>query len=78
MSDATMTSKGQVTIPKDVRDALGLGTGVRISFRVRADGVAEITPIRAGVGPLRGMLRGPRRATIAEMEEGIADGATRA
>lgn len=34
---ATMTSKGQITVPKAVRDALGLGEGDRVYFRVEGD-----------------------------------------
>ena len=34
----TVTSKGQVTIPKPVRDHLGIGPGSRIAFRRAADG----------------------------------------
>jgi AbrB family looped-hinge helix DNA binding protein len=34
----TVTSKGQVTIPKPVRDLLGVGPGSRVEFRRAADG----------------------------------------
>lgn len=34
---ATVTSKGQITLPKSVRDALGLKAGDRVLFRVHAD-----------------------------------------
>lgn len=40
---ATLTSKGQVTIPVDVRRRLGLGQGDRVSFEV-TDGVATLRP----------------------------------
>ena len=36
---ATVSSKGQVTLPKTVRDALGLETGTKISFEIQADTV---------------------------------------
>ena len=39
---ATVTSKGQVTIPKPVRDYLGLGPGSRISFARTPTGGAEL------------------------------------
>lgn len=38
MSDATLTSKGQTTIPKDIRDSLGLEPGHRLSFTLMPDG----------------------------------------
>lgn len=42
---ATVTSKGQVTIPKAVRDALGVGTGDRLAFVVvNGDAVVSKTP----------------------------------
>lgn len=38
MSDATLTSKGQTTIPKDIRDSLGLQAGHRMPFTRMPDG----------------------------------------
>lgn len=42
----TLTSKGQVTIPKQVRDALGLTPGSEIEFSVNRDG--EVVLLKAG------------------------------
>jgi AbrB family looped-hinge helix DNA binding protein len=39
---AVLSSKGQVTIPKEVREALAVGTGDSVDFRVRDDGVVEL------------------------------------
>ena len=39
---ATVTSKGQVTIPKDVRESLNVSTGDAVDFLVRDDGVVEL------------------------------------
>jgi antitoxin PrlF len=44
MPTATITSKGQITIPKEVRRALSLKAGQRVSFIVRGDGVVEMRP----------------------------------
>ena len=42
-----VTSKGQVTIPKRVRDALGIVAGSAIEFELRPDGVAVLVPVIA-------------------------------
>ena len=47
MSITTITSKGQVTIPKDIRDALGLGQGDKVLFSVETDHVV-LTPLPRG------------------------------
>ena len=59
---ARMTSKGQVTVPKAVREALGLGTGDAVLFRVE-DGRAVVTRIPsivevAGTVPVPDDVRG--------------------
>ena len=73
MTAATMTSKGQITVPKDVRDALGLVTGSRVDFTRTKDGVYELRvehrPVMNSAGSLRYV--GPAKS-IEEMDEAIA------
>ena len=72
---ATMTTKGQVTIPKAIRDQLGLGTGDRISFRFTEHGTLVIEPLRDRLlGRLPGMLSDlapDRPVTVTEMRDAI-------
>lgn len=76
MSVSTLTSKGQTTIPKDVRKRLGLKPGDRIRFMVNPDGSVALVPVTLSVRELRGMLPRPQRpATIEEINEAIADAA---
>jgi AbrB family looped-hinge helix DNA binding protein len=46
-----VTEKGQVTIPKDLRDALGIGTGTEVEFERRKD---TIVISKSDRGPTRG------------------------
>lgn len=72
---AKLTSKGQVTIPKEIRDRLGLKPGDRVQFFVddRGRAVLERT-IR--LRELIGILPRPDRPlTVEEMNRGIAEGA---
>jgi AbrB family looped-hinge helix DNA binding protein len=74
--EATLTSKGQVTIPKIVRDALHLRTGDRLDFILESDGTVRVLPITGSVKRLKGLLPKPSRAlTVEEMNEAIAKGA---
>lgn len=43
MNSSTLTVKGQVTIPKHLRDYLGLAPGDKVSFEYTADGAVRIT-----------------------------------
>jgi antitoxin PrlF len=72
---SAITSKGQATIPKPVRDHLGLRPGDRVKFFIRPDGSVALLPILP-VTALKGMFKARRKVTLAEMEEGIAAGAT--
>ena len=74
MPTATVTTKGQVTIPKQVREHLGVDTGDRLSFVVQEDGTVIVKPITRHVRELGGLLQrsGQRSVSITEMDEGIA------
>jgi antitoxin PrlF len=71
---ATLTTKGQITIPKEVREHLGVDTGDRLSFVVQNDGTVIVRPLTRHVRELGGLLhRTTQRAvSIKEMDEGIA------
>lgn len=77
MPGATVTSKGQITIPKVVRDSLELKPGDRVAFYVREDGIVEVQAETSDVMALKGVLKAHRRGvTLEEMERAIAEGAS--
>ena len=55
MTTATITSKGQVTIPKDVRPRLGIGAGDRVEFVEIQDGVFQIVAATQNVQALKAL-----------------------
>ena len=75
MAIATLTTKGQITIPKEVREHLGVDAGDRLNFETREDGTVVVTPMTRHVRELAGLLRRPqqRRVSLGAMNRGIAD-----
>lgn len=73
MPTATVTSKGQITIPKEVRDALGLESGDRVEFVAGAPGVYEIVAASKDVRELKGMIARPRKpVSVEDMRKAVA------
>ncbi len=75
MARATVTSKGQITIPKEIRDRLGLSPGDGLEFTVDAEGKLVGNPIRkTGAEDLAGCLghlAGAEPVSLAEMDDAI-------
>ena len=76
--ESSITAKGQATIPKPIRDYLGLKPGDRIKFFMHPNGSVVLLP-KLPVTALRGMVE-PRRppVTIEEIDEAAASGAAEA
>lgn len=74
MSTATITSKGQLTLPKEVRDDLHLREGDRVSFE-KVDGRYVLRPQNKSVMDLAGILHRPgeRSMSIEEMDEALGE-----
>jgi antitoxin PrlF len=79
MATATVTSKGQITIPAQVRAALGVDSGDRIEFVEVGKGEFNIVAATRSVKELKGLFRGRRSkpVSIEEMNAAIAKGASR-
>ncbi len=75
MLESTLTSKGQTTLPKGVREALGLAPGDKVRYLVVGDEVRIVRP--RPVMTLAGSLRhdGPA-VSLEDMDRAIVDGAT--
>src|SRR4029079_6070827 len=72
MSTSTLTSKGQTTIPKDVRKRLNLHPGDRLEFVIDEDGRVLVLPASIDASELAGMLKPPdRRVTVEDMNRAI-------
>ena len=75
----TITTKGQVTLPKEVRDQLRLGPGDKLDFFFIKEGHIEAIPVREAPAKLKGILPPPpkgQKVTLEDMEQGIIKGAT--
>ena len=58
MPTATITSKGQTTIPREVREFLKVKSGDRLEFRINAtDNTVTIKAANVDISDLRGMLK---------------------
>lgn len=66
MSTSTLTSKGQTTIPKDVRKRLNLQPGDRLEFVIDEDGRVLVLPASIDASELAGMLKSPARTVSVE------------
>jgi antitoxin PrlF len=76
MAAATVTSKGQVTLPVEARRRLGIRAGTRLEFIIKDDGRLEVVRVGGSVRDLKGMLPRPGRTlSLGDMEAAIAKGA---
>lgn len=75
MPTATVTSKGQITIPKEVRDALRVDTGDQVEFTINDGGEVVVRSLSGDVRRLRGILKRPgqRAVSVEEMNEAILE-----
>jgi len=75
MVTATLTSKGQLTIPKAVRDSLHLRTGDRVAFIVHGDTEAVLKPVTKSVDEVFGRLHSASQPckTVDEMKAAVAE-----
>ncbi|CAD5974878.1 Transcriptional regulator, AbrB family [Planktothrix tepida] len=73
MASTTVTSKGQVTIPKVIRDYLKLDTGSKVEFVIDENGQVKILPVNVSVESLSGILHRPgmKKASLEDMEAAI-------
>jgi antitoxin PrlF len=66
---ATLTSKGQTTIPKEIRDSLGMKPGDRISFTLMPDRTVVMRVKSKSIMNLAGVLhkKGRKRVPVEQM-----------
>lgn len=71
---ATVSDKGQVTLPKQLRDQLGIRPGTRLSFSVGADGSMQVQVLAKGADALFGLLARPSEParSLAQMDGAVA------
>jgi AbrB family looped-hinge helix DNA binding protein len=71
---ATLTSKGQVTLPKEIRDRLGLDAGSLLDFQILADNTITARAVRPDARRIRGLLKSPHAIppTVQQMDEAVA------
>lgn len=75
MPTSTLTSKGQITLPKEVRDHLHVAEGDRLEFLIADDGSVSLRPVAGSVRTLLGLLHreGMAALPVDEMDRAVAD-----
>lgn len=77
MPISTVTSKGQITIPKSVREALALTAGSKVAFQIHEDGTVSMSTKHERATKLLGLIPyGGPPLTLEDMDEAIAEGAS--
>ena len=73
MTTSALSSKGQTTIPKEIRDFLNLKTGDRIDFLIQDPGLVLLKPANTHIHDLKGLLHrtGQKKVSVQKMNEAI-------
>jgi AbrB family looped-hinge helix DNA binding protein len=75
--ESIVSSKGQVTLPADIRKRLGIAAGTRLEFVVRGDALLGIVKLGGSVRELKAALdKPPRNMSLQGIESAIAQGAS--
>ncbi len=72
MSVSKITSKGQITLPKAIREYLELEAGDKVEFRIDAEGRVIMTPKTIDIKDVFGMVDSDVSVSIDEMNQAIA------
>lgn len=73
MTTVTVSSKGQLVLPKQIREQLKLKAGDRVDLQIEDDEKIVLRPLRKSLADLEGFLPKPTRAvSLEEMEETIS------
>ena len=73
MPTATITTKGQITIPKEVREALGVAAGDRVEFVAEEKGTYRVVAATRDVRHLKGLVAKPAKpVSIEDMNRAVA------
>ena len=71
---STITSKGQLTLPKLIRKKLNLQTGDKIEFIMDDSGVVRLIPQKNSITILKGIVKKPvKPVSLADMDEAIVE-----
>jgi antitoxin PrlF len=75
MAKSTITTKGQTTVPKEVRDHLGLKPGDMIEFVIQPDGAVRVDALSVDIRSLQGSLRRyvKKPITVEDMRKAVRD-----
>jgi antitoxin PrlF len=73
MGKSTLTSKGQTTIPKDIREHLGISVGDEIDFIIQDDGQVVVKPHTLDFRSLRGKIKSKKKLSIQDINKVISE-----
>jgi antitoxin PrlF len=71
---ATLTSKGQITLPKEIRDRLGLDAGSMLDFQILEDNTITAREVKPDARRIRGLLKSPHAIplTVEQMDDAVS------
>jgi antitoxin PrlF len=72
---ATVTNKGQVAVPKAIREQLNIEPGTQLDFRLNDDGSVSVRPLKRSALAIIGLLKRSESApvTVEQMNHAVAD-----
>ena len=73
MTTAILSAKGQVTLPKQIRDLLGVHKGDKVDFHAMPNGEVRVTPVNLSVDDVFGLVEEEvnKSCSDEEIREGI-------